>query len=265
MSDFHAGIMTPVLRVLFYSRFVPPFIRQVKKLDFTYDLHVDAEIDGVKFRVYPGQNHHDRLIHRGVLFEEERGEMAFMREALKDGGVFVDIGANIGAVCIPLAINASNVRVIAVEPNPVNAERLRYNASINGLENVEVMCCAAGPEGTLTLRSPGRYNSGQLSARPHIGKVRQDISMTVPCKPLSQILRECGASSVRLLKIDVEGFEDQVIVPFLKESEEALWPEHIALEHASSSRWEEDCLQALQNAGYTVELQTELNTCLGRY
>ena len=57
------------------------------------------------------------------------------------GGVFVDIGANIGVFTLPAALRARSV--IAIEASPEIGEMLERNVRENGLTNVRVFKCAA--------------------------------------------------------------------------------------------------------------------------
>ncbi len=64
-------------------------------------------------------------------------------EGVRDTDTVVDIGANIGAITIPLAKVAK--KVYAVEP--LFFEELEDNVRLNGLENVEVIPFGIGKEG----------------------------------------------------------------------------------------------------------------------
>ena len=249
------------INVLSSNTRVPGVVRQGMKAAFRNRI-ADVELEGVKFRCYPSQNVHDMEIASGVLFDEEREEMEFMLKHLERGGYLVDVGANIGAISIPLAMRAkAPVSVLAIEPNPANVERLRYNATINGLTDFIIAPYAAGPAGKAKLFLHSRSNWGKASLR----KVRKSFTsafIEIECKPLLQILEEAGILSVAVLKIDVEGFEDQALVPFFKTAPEPLWPKAVVIEHALRGIWAEDCIVHMLASGYVVEKQTRMNTML---
>lgn len=54
-------------------------------------------------------------------------------------GLFIDIGANIGAITMPLAKRHPEIEFLCVEPNPQVLERLYFNIKINYLKNVKVV------------------------------------------------------------------------------------------------------------------------------
>jgi hypothetical protein len=54
------------------------------------------------------------------------------------------------------------------------------------------------------------------------------------------------------LKIDVEGYEDRVLLPFVAAAPRSMWPRRILMETHWRSRWEQDCLEGLREAGYRV-------------
>src|SRR5687767_9780556 len=62
---------------------------------------------------------------------------------LGPGGVFYDIGANLGFFCVLAArVVGSTGHVYAFEPHPEFARRVKKNADLNGFENVSVIQAA---------------------------------------------------------------------------------------------------------------------------
>jgi len=252
---------TPLLNALSSNTSVPGVLRQALKAVLR-NRTVDVELEGIKFRCYPSQNVHDMEIACGTLFQQERAELSFMAKYLEGGGCLVDVGANIGALCIPLAMKAkAPVTVVAIEPNPKNAERLRYNAGINGLTNIIVAPYAVGPSGKAKLYLHSHANSGKASLGM-VSKSYTSASIEVECRPLLQILEEAAVPSIAVLKVDVEGFEDRVLVPFFNAAPRSLWPAAVNIEHAHRGIWSEDCIDLMLGSGYAIELTTEMNTML---
>ena len=69
---------------------------------------------------------------------------------------------------------------------------------------------------------------------------------------------------VTLLKIDVEGYEDSVLIGFFRDAPAALWPRAIAIEHLSRDDWVDDCLADMLMRGYAETGRTRSNTLLVR-
>ncbi|MGO9484084.1 MAG: FkbM family methyltransferase [Rhodomicrobium sp.] len=248
-----------LLNVLAHDERVPDLVRKVLRSTFRGRI-ADVELDGVRFRCCPNQNHHDLAIARGTLFTDEKDEYDFLQRHLRKGDVLVDLGANIGAICIPTALR-TGARVLAIEPNPVNAGRLRYNAQINGLPDFTIAPYAAGPAGFARLWLNRPSNSGTASMHK---KKKKSGYIDIECRPLLQILEESRITHITAMKIDIEGFEDRALGPFFKDAPEKLWPEAVIIEHSHQTLWQEDIVEAMKALGYRQAGKTNVNTYLDR-
>lgn len=224
-----------------------------------FDGPYDAEADGLKFRLYPGQNYDDRkILSKGRL--PERAEHALLRPYLKTGAVFVDVGANIGSYSLFAA--RAGAEVLAIEANPATADKLAFNLAANGLGNVKVAVTAIGAEdGALPLwREPSNCGFATLVEDLTTGEWAGDWSKDlVPVRPLRDVVAEHGLARIDVLKVDVEGFEDRVLLPFLRAAPKTLWPCVILIETNCRPHWAEDCLPALSAAGYIPAGETKDN------
>lgn len=70
-----------------------------------------------------------------------------------------------------------------------------------------------------------------------------------------------GVQSIDALKIDVEGVEDVILGPFLRDAPKSLRPRLLIIEDASNS-WQVDLLSELSALGYSVAARTKLNVLL---
>ncbi len=150
-------------------------------------------------------------------------------QIVRPGDTVLDIGANIGIVTLWLAklVGASG-RVHAFEPNPNLQKLLGESLSRNHISNVVLHRIALGTEqGLLELRVP-RFNFGMGSLVAHRDSIECDV-FHVPVQPLSVIVNEENIKAIRLMKIDVEGFEAQVLQGS-KEVLEFIRPEAILFE-----------------------------------
>lgn len=138
---------------------------------------------------------------------------------LQPGMTFMDIGANFGTYTL---IGAQAVgdegRVIAIEPSPAIAALLLENVIMNGFAGrCRVLPCALGDcEGTATLHEfATRQGSNTLLPQiADIARAEYDETITartVPLRTLDAIIAECAPDRIDLIKIDVEGFEEQVL------------------------------------------------------
>ena len=99
-------------------------------------------------------------------------------------------------------------RVQAFEPNPIAADLLLASLERNAIKNVDVHRFALGAsQGTLPLVIP-RENIGSASL---LHRADRGDSVEVPVRSLSKALEGHEPRSIRLVKIDVEGYERDVL------------------------------------------------------
>ncbi len=110
----------------------------------------------------------------------------------------------------------------------------------------------------------GEYDRRGTYTQAPTAKDTADNTITkVECRTLLEVLRQEGITSIDALKIDVEGAEDRILIPFFKESEQPLWPKLLIIEDARNS-WRDDLFSALARRGYTVAARTRLNVMMRR-
>ncbi len=189
-------------------------------------------------------------------------ELDFLRAHTPAGGVFVDVGANVGTYALALARHAGERgSVIAIEPHPVTHARLAFNSHASGYVNVILVAAAAGAtDGELMIETDGE----NLGASHIVSGATSGRALKVPSLRLQRILADAGADHVDALKIDVEGYEDRVLTGFFKQAPPSLWPRAIVIEHLSRNEWLEDCIADMRARGYVETGKTRSNTLLVR-
>ena len=221
---------------------------------------VDTQYQGACFRFY----HQASATERGALFNPDYNleELDFLRKHMPSGGVFVDVGANVGTYAMVLARHTGPTgKVIAIEPHPVTHARLAFNNSASGYTQVKLVAAAAGStDGELMIETDG----DNLGASHIVSGDASRKAIKVPSLRLQHILDEAGVAQVDALKIDVEGFEDRVLIGFFKEAPPSLWPRAVVIEHLSKNEWLEDCLAVMLARGYVETGRTRSNTLLVR-
>jgi FkbM family methyltransferase len=117
----------------------------------------------------------------------------------------IDIGANLGLMAAALAPQAR--RILAVEPNPVTAGYLEFNIGLNRLENVSAVTTALGD-----THGEIRFLAHSFSAGSHVANDTFGTPLTtVPMTTLDILAAERGFKHIDFIKLDVEGFERQVL------------------------------------------------------
>ncbi len=221
---------------------------------------VDIQYQGASCQFY----HQASATERGALFNPDYNleELDFLRAHTPAGGVFVDIGANVGTYAMVLARHVGpGGKVIAIEPHPITHARLAFNRAASGFAQVTLVAAAAGPsDGELMIETDGdnlgasHIVTGELAGR----------AIKVPSLRLQHILEQAGVTHVDTLKIDVDGYEDRVLTGFFEQAAASLWPRAVVIEHLSRSEWLEDCIADRRARGYAATGQTRSNTLLVR-
>ena len=219
---------------------------------------IDAQYQGASFRFY----HQTSATERGALLNPDYNleELEFLRAHTPRGGVFVDVGANVGTYSLVLArhVGASG-KVIAIEPHPVTHARLAFNRAASKLSQVRLVAAAAGDtDGELMIQSDG----SNLGASHIVTGQNAAHAIPVPSLRLHRILDDAGLNHVHALKIDIEGFEDRVMIPFFRHAQESMWPRAIVIEHLSRNEWQDDCIADMSARGYAAIARTRSNTLL---
>ena len=221
---------------------------------------VDVRYQGASFRFY----HQASATERGALFNPDYNleELEFLRAHTPAGGVFVDLGANVGTYAMVLARQVgSGGKVIAIEPHPVTHARLAFNRDASGYAQVILVAAAAGPsDGELMIETDG----DNLGASHIVSGKSRGNAIRVPALRLQRILDDAAVRHVDALKIDVEGFEDRVLTGFFKQAPPSLWPAAVVIEHLSRNEWQHDCIADMLARGYAEAGKTRSNTLLVR-
>ncbi|HEX4303165.1 MAG TPA: FkbM family methyltransferase [Rhizomicrobium sp.] len=158
-----------------------------------------AWVDGAKLIARRGMTSVTGNIYCGLY---EFTEMAFLLHVLRPGQLFLDIGANIGSFTV-LASKVCGARSVSFEPDQDTAKNLRRNIALNGIESlVTVEEAALGAEDGVANFSVGRDT---------VNHVVDDPSVPVRRVVLKRLDGVAAARAPTLIKIDVEGYEEQVL------------------------------------------------------
>jgi FkbM family methyltransferase len=159
-------------------------------------------LSSVRFYARKGMTGITGNIYTGL---HEFNDMAFLLHFLNPADVFIDVGANVGSYTL-LACGICKAKTIAIEPSVNTAALLNNNLYLNQLQKeVTLINAAAGArEGILTFSKNEDTTNHMLAENesPNTGFEKVNVisidSLTVNDKPV-------------LMKIDVEGFETEVL------------------------------------------------------
>lgn len=222
---------------------------------------IDTMLWGMRLRLYPRRNGCEKnALFTPQMFDTMERRVLAGAVARRDGEfTFVDIGANVGLYSLYLA-SCGNVRTLAVEPQPGILERLKFHLAANPSAKVDLKPIAlADREGEATLVLNDSDSGGTHLDKSGHGDPGERIS--VPCRPLTAVLADAGIAAIDALKIDVEGAEDIVLAPFLRDAPASLLPRLILIED-TRGMWNVDLFALLAARGYTVQERSRQNVAL---
>lgn len=137
-------------------------------------------------------------------------ESRWAKSVLRSGDTAIDVGANRGFyTSLFWSMVKPSGQVLAFEPNPALFQRLTEWFEKNGVSSVAFFPVALGAEtGVSTLYVPPAVESYHNAT---LCPVENSEKLEVNVLRLADILESRKISKVRLLKIDVEGFEWDVL------------------------------------------------------
>lgn len=206
--DAVAKLMHPVLRQMVLH--LPPCRLRARTWRFgqRYQHAYEIKAQGVRISGHTSDLIQGCIYWFGV-WEPALTHFILQRSRQMSGRIFVDVGANIGYYTLIVASTAPHSSVVAVEAFPPTLIELKKNIERNKLKNViEIGEAAGAADGNVEIFYAGSSNGGATTT---VAGRFDIIPVTVKMRPLSQMLSAEQISRVKLIKIDVEGAELEVM------------------------------------------------------
>jgi FkbM family methyltransferase len=156
-------------------------------------------VDGARLLLGRGMTGATQNLYCGLA---DYSEMAFLLHLLRPHELFVDVGANVGVYTI-LAAAAAGADVVCFEPQDAAFAALQKNIRLNkvGPRVRALKAAAAAADGSLWLSEP----RGPETRVARAGDERHAEVQAVT------LVGALGGRAPRLIKVDVEGFEIEVL------------------------------------------------------
>jgi FkbM family methyltransferase len=185
-----------------------------------------------------------------------KAELSALRPYVHEGDVAIDVGANLGFMSGILGtLTGPNGRVFSFEPSPSTYPKLLEVLSVNGFTNVTAYNIGCGTEEqAVTLYYPP--SSGHATIRPDEQITNCSREQVIRIVKLDDFLGPL-LNRLDLIKIDTEGYEDEVLlgaVQLLRRFKPVIYIELCSQYLASSER----AIMTLHELGYSFRREPDL-------
>lgn len=223
---------------------------------------VNIKFEDLRFKLYAQWD--DSIVDtffRNPLQYSEYHELLLFHQLSKKPGTIIDVGANTGLYTIVARLANKDNPIVAFEPYHVNFERLRKNIELNKIASlVSLQQSAVGDKtGTTSFEVPANDQvcdvpSADLEfTRKFYRRWMQYKTIEVPQTTLDQHIVSAGINNVKLIKIDVENFELNVLngaLQLLRTQQPVLLVEMFV--DKARTRWYEETLKPIGYYCYLV-------------
>lgn len=168
--------------------------------------HVVASEGVIKYGVGAGLSFDATGANPGyVLGTADPLEQEALLKYLKTGGVFYDLGANVGFFCVlARRLVGPHGRVVAFEPHPEFAERIRKNAQLNNFEVDVIESAVADVPGDAGLVVNG-------VSCPTVTRRKSDTALGIQVVVIDDLVARKIIPPPNYVVVDVEGAEQLVL------------------------------------------------------
>ena len=125
-------------------------------------------------------------------------------EEVQSGGVFYDVGANVGFYTLLASRLIGHGKVYAFEPLPANVRYLQRHLALNRTDNVQVL--------ELAISSETGTSFFQEEETRAMGRLQADGNCRVQTAALDSLLQEGTIAPPDYIKIDIEGAEYRALL-----------------------------------------------------
>jgi FkbM family methyltransferase len=191
-------------------RSLPNFKGKLRLIRFLFGKHISCKRNvsvngkfGLKYRLPTVIDSIGVGIYINGVYEPDISKLIISK--LPARGVYLDIGANIGSIAMPVCKKRPDVTAICVEASPKIFDSLSFNFKENNLSNCILLNKAVSDEDGEALFYMN--DNEDYFGQGHISNTKSEKSETVISSKIDTLLSQVNVKTVNVLKVDIEGYE----------------------------------------------------------
>ncbi|MEP7111261.1 MAG: FkbM family methyltransferase [Ferruginibacter sp.] len=169
-------------------------VNRVGAIEFTAHQHINYKIPNTL------ENLGVELLINGIY---EKSSVSFLKDKMKDGDVYFDIGANIGSIGLPIVKSKAGLKYYGFEASPVVFEYLQRNFKENAASNYELHNCLVHEDNDKQMK----FYQSELYGKSSLAPTYASKYIEVNSLSINSFCTTQKIPSVNWVKIDVQGFE----------------------------------------------------------
>lgn len=183
------------------------------------------------------------------------GELHYIAQNYDSGGVYIDIGSNIGNHTLFFAGVLGADRVISFEPIDIYREHQKENIELNNLDSITVFPYAISND-----RSTMTMNLSPPDSDNQTARVDQSGNWRVEAVDLDSIIKGENIGSITLVKIDTDGYNLPVLEGAVQTFSQ--YGPDIIIENEATAKEQQDVDNFLRQLGFNRKPDVVLNHSL---
>lgn len=191
-------------------RSLPNFKGKLRLIRFFFGKHISCKRNitingrfGIKYRLPTLIDSIGVAIFSNGIYEPDISKLIINK--LPARGVYLDIGANIGSIALPVCKKRPDITAICVEASPKIFDSLNFNFKENNVSNCILLNKAVSDKDGEVLFYMN--DNEDYFGQGHIASTKTERTEAVISSKIDTLLSQVNIRTVNVLKVDIEGYE----------------------------------------------------------